>query len=135
LYKALPIGSCPVTLNVCVAPKRTANSSLGALVSTATVIAAPAIAQPWIALRPTPLHPNTTATAPASTLAVLTAVAEASHDAASDQSGPVERHLPVDLHEVVGVQGRVLGHDAQPQNTLSGAPAASKVRTLPPGKV
>ena len=42
-------------------------------VSTATIMRAPAIAQPWIAFSPTPPQPNITATEPASTLAVLTA--------------------------------------------------------------
>ena len=56
-----------------VAPNFFASSSLSSLRSTATIVAAPAMRQPWMIEIPTPPHPKTTQVEPGVTLAVLMA--------------------------------------------------------------
>ena len=115
------------------APKSLAISSLAAIVSTATIIVAPAFTQPWIALRPTPPAPNTTQTEPGSTLAVL-------HTAPQ----PVITPQPISAQRSSGTVSTIfttlvscsVAYSAitpQAAITLSGCPWASRVRSLPPG--
>ena len=127
--------SSPLALTVCVAPKVLANSSLASLVSTATIVAAPAMAQPCTALSPTPPAPKTTQVEPGATLAVLIAAPT-----------PVMTPQPTSAQRSSGVSSVIfttlsvcsVAYSAitpQPEKTLSRPPAASLVRTLPSGSV
>src|ERR1700734_1364052 len=55
----------------CVAPNWRPSVSLAATVSTATILVAPAMRNPWITFRPTPPTPKTAAVSPGLTLARL----------------------------------------------------------------
>jgi hypothetical protein len=66
-------------------------------------MAAPAIAQPWITLRPTPPAPEHDRDRARFDTRGVNRGTKAGHDAAGDQRGPIERHLPVDLHQAVGM--------------------------------
>ncbi len=64
----------PVTsfgLTKCVMPNLRASVSRAGLMSTPTIMLAPAMRAPWTTLSPMPPSPNTTTLAPGSTLAVL----------------------------------------------------------------
>ena len=56
---------------VCVAPNSIAFSNFESTVSTAIILLAPAILQPWIVFNPTPQHPKTAVVSPILTLALF----------------------------------------------------------------
>ena len=58
-------------LTKCVIPNLSPHAFRSLLISTPMIMSAPASRSPWITLSPMPPSPNTTALAPASTLAVL----------------------------------------------------------------
>ena len=66
-------GSVRDELHVCVAPNSVAQASLRSSMSTATIVDAPASAEPAIAASPTPPQPNTATVLPRVTLPVLSA--------------------------------------------------------------
>src|SRR5215207_7270255 len=66
-------GSVVLELHVWVAPNSLAHPSLRSSMSTATIVEAPASAEPAIAASPTPPQPNTATVLPRVTLPVLIA--------------------------------------------------------------
>ena len=65
-----PAASMSFGFKKCVMPKLRAIASRAGFRSTPMILSAPTIFSPWMTLRPMPPSPNTTALAPASTLAV-----------------------------------------------------------------
>ena len=105
------------------------------MVSMATMRPAPAMRAPWITFRPTPPQPNTATEAPGFTLAVL-----------NTAPTPVVTAQPTSAARSSGTAGSIFTRlstcstaysaiTPQPENTLSGFPPASRVRTLPSGSV
>ena len=91
-----------------VAPNSLAHASLRSSMSTATIVDAPASAEPAIAASPTPPQPNTATVLPRVTLPVLMRRAEPGHHAAAEQPGGGRRRLRVDLRALAGGDERLL---------------------------
>ena len=130
------VGSSPgVTLSTSVAPKVFAISSLPSLASMARIFVAPAMAAPCTTFSPTPPQPNTTTTEPGLTRAVLntapTPVVTAQPTRAARSSG-----MPLSIFTRLSTDS--VAYSAitpQPENTDTGLPAASLVRSVPSGSV
>ncbi len=88
--------------------------------STAMTVPAPAMAAPWMALRPTPPQPMTATVVPGSTLAVLNTAPRPVMTPQPDQGGPVEGHLGADLHDGVLVDEHLLGEGRQVEELVHG---------------
>src|SRR5262249_51454126 len=118
-----------------VAPNFLASSSFASLVSIATMRSAPAIAQPWITLSPTPPAPHTPHVDPGTTLAVLmaapTPVVTPQPTSAARSAGTLESYF-TRLRSCTTAYSAIT---PTPENTLSGLPAASRVRLVPSSMV
>src|SRR5215510_7280165 len=84
-------------LTKCVMPKRSPHCFLALLMSTPTIMSAPASRNPWMTLRPMPPSPNTTHFEPGSTFRGIEDGANAGGDAAADVADLVERGVLANL--------------------------------------
>ena len=84
-------------LIVCVAPKREAMSSLDSTMSIATILAAPAMRQPWMILSPIPPQPITATVEPPGTSAVYSAAPT-----------PVITPQPISAASAIGISSGIL---------------------------
>ena len=95
-----------------VAPNCRASASLSGFTSTATMVVAPAIRLPWMALRPMPPTPSTTALEPRSTLARFKAAPAPVRTAQPEQGGDLQGHVVVDADGLVLMDDGVLAEHA-----------------------
>ena len=49
---------------------------------------------------------------------------DSGHDAAADERGAIQRHILIDLHQIIGVQRRELGHHAAAAKHIEGSARA-----------